>query len=51
MYSKQISLFIDGSPAGIISGFPAGAGIVTFNTIFYGRGKAFTVPNLLAGLC
>lgn len=39
MFSKQIALFASGSPAGIITGYPAGLQEITYNTIFYGRGK------------
>ncbi|MFZ2340094.1 MAG: hypothetical protein WAW07_10300 [Bacteroidales bacterium] len=50
MYSKQISLIIDGSPAGDITGFPAGAGVVTYNTIFYGRGKGIHSTEPFSGV-
>jgi len=50
MYSRNISLLIDGSPAGPISSFPAGAGIVTFNTIFYGRGKGIHSTEPFSGV-
>jgi len=50
MYSKQFSLFIDGSPAGTISGFPAGAEVVTYKTIFYGRGKGIHSTEPFSGL-
>lgn len=39
MFSKQIALFVNGSPARAITGYPAGMHETTFNTIFYGRGK------------
>lgn len=39
MFSKQITLFVNGSQAGIIADYPAGVQETTFNTIFYGRGK------------
>lgn len=50
MFSKQISLFTDGSPSGTITGFPAGAGVVTYNTIFYGRGKGIHSTEPFSGV-
>jgi len=39
MFSKQINLFRNGSPCGSITDYPTGSSEITFNTIFYGRGR------------
>jgi len=39
MFSKQINLFSNGSQSGSINGYPSGSAEITFNTIFYGRGR------------
>ncbi len=50
MFSKQISLFINGSPSGSIAGYPAGSTEITFNTIFYGRGRGIHSTEPFTGV-
>ncbi len=50
MHSRQIALFVNGSPAGTITGYPAGMNAVTFNTIFYGRGKGIHSTEPFSGI-
>jgi hypothetical protein len=39
MYSKHIKLFDQGIPKGTVDIYPVNSGEVTYNTVFYGRGK------------
>lgn len=50
MFSKQINLFSNGSPCGSIAGYPAGSTEITFNTIFYGRGRGIHSTEPFTGL-
>ena len=50
MFSKQIALFVNGSPAGAITGYPAGMHEITFNTIFYGRGRGIHSTEPFSGI-
>jgi len=50
MFSKQIKLFEHGNLAGSITGYPLDAREVTYNTIFYGRGKGIHSTEPFTGL-
>lgn len=50
MFSKQINLFSNGSPCGSIADYPAGSKEITFNTIFYGRGRGIHSTEPFKGL-
>jgi hypothetical protein len=50
MFSKQIKLFEHGNLAGSITGYPLNAREVTYNTIFYGKGKGIHGTEPFTGL-
>jgi hypothetical protein len=50
MFSKQVRLFDHGNFAGSITGYPPDAREVTYNTIFYGRGKGIHSTEPFTGL-
>lgn len=50
MYSGKIDLYYNGSPAGFLSDFPSGMEPLTYNTIFYGRGRGIHSTQPFTGL-
>jgi hypothetical protein len=50
MYSEQIGIFLNGSAAGTITGFPSGMQQTSFNTIFYGRGRGIHSTEPFSGV-
>jgi hypothetical protein len=50
MFSKQVKLFEHGNFAGSMTGYLPDSGEVTYNTIFYGRGKGIHSTEPFTGL-
>jgi hypothetical protein len=50
MYSDQIRLFNKGTGIGVLVGYPPGLDEITYNTIFYGRGKGIHSTEPFTGL-
>lgn len=50
LYSSEISLFNSSKQTGIIDKVPEGLNIVTFNTIFYGRGRGIHSTSPFPGV-
>jgi hypothetical protein len=50
MFSKEVLLFDHDKPVGSITDFPAASSEVTYNTIFYGRGRGIHSTEPFSGL-
>jgi len=50
MYSEKVDLFNNGRQVGAITSIPSGLDEITFNTIFYGRGKGIHSTQPFTGL-
>lgn len=50
MYSEKVDLYNNGRKVGAITGFPSDLHEITYNTIFYGRGKGIHSTQPFTGL-
>jgi hypothetical protein len=50
MFSKQVKLLKNGNQIGSITDYPSGSAEVTYNTIFYGRGRGIHSTEPFTGL-